>query len=508
MEALKAALWRSRWLLLLSAIAGVLAVNGLTHLLGERYEAQAQVLVSDRDLGSALTGSQPAFVDPQRTLETELALARSREVYARAARATGGRLGSVDDLDRDVEVQGDGSRDILSFVASRDTPKLAQETANAVAAAYRSRRAQLAAQPIDESIRQARAALEGSPASATLQDKLDTLTILRTLSTGNTTLASAAVEASQTRPDPVQDTLLGLSIGLLVGLLVTALREAFDTSVRSEVQVEDLLGVPVIGSVGRLPRGRRVVVYGRQRARFEDDYALLAAGLEHLRPTGACWALLVTSAGVGEGKTTVAVNLAVTLARRGSRVLLVDFDFRRPTLGPALEIPARSTGVAQALDRPDEPIPARWSCSLDGSGAAPVAGGTWIRAASEEVAMTSPGGVRAPEGALDVLPSGGSVSGAEAVRLARSDVLAELMRTLRTGYDWVIIDTPPATRTVEVTTLSGYVDGILVVVRQGRASRRGLRMLQRQSRGWKAPATGAVLTDVAQDRGNRYYSSS
>src|SRR5439155_1060342 len=83
--------------------------------------------------------------------------------------------------------------------------------------------------------------------------------------------------ATKTSPAPVKDTLLGFSIGLVIALLVVALREAVDTTVRSESDIEELLSAPVLATVRTLPRRTRMVTYGRHEAAYSDAYPLLAA---------------------------------------------------------------------------------------------------------------------------------------------------------------------------------------------------------------------------------------
>ena len=71
--------------------------------------------------------------------------------------------------------------------------------------------------------------------------------------------------------------------------------------------------------------------------------------------------------------------------------------------------------------------------------------------------------------------------------------------------DILMLDTPPALVTVEMAELSRRVDAVILVVRQGRVSRRSLRALARQTKGWKAQITGAVLTDAPQEERHSYY---
>jgi non-specific protein-tyrosine kinase len=94
---------------------------------------------------------------------------------------------------------------------------------------------------------------------------------------------------------------------------------------------------------------------------------------------------------------------------------------------------------------------------------------------------------------LRLLASGGSISSG---RLPQRVRLASLISALRDSADLVILDTPPALITVEIAELSEFIDAVVVVVRQGRATQRNLRALHRQSRSWPAKVAGAVLTDA------------
>lgn len=86
------------------------------------------------------------------------------------------------------------------------------------------------------------------------------------------------------------------------------------------------------------------------------------------------------------------------------------------------------------------------------------------------------------------------------------DRLIDLFADLRAAADLIILDTPPALLTVEMTELAQLIDSVLVVVRQGQVSERSLRSLARHAHGWPAKLSGAVLTDVpATGRYASYY---
>jgi Mrp family chromosome partitioning ATPase len=90
--------------------------------------------------------------------------------------------------------------------------------------------------------------------------------------------------------------------------------------------------------------------------------------------------------------------------------------------------------------------------------------------------------------------------------LADSAELATLLRQLRASYDFIIMDTPPALLTVEMADLGQHIDLVLLVIRQGKASQRSLRTLNRHAQKWPAELVGAVLTDApGQQSYGSYY---
>jgi succinoglycan biosynthesis transport protein ExoP len=202
-----------------------------------------------------------------------------------------------------------------------------------------------------------------------------------------------------------------------------------------------------------------------------------------------------------EGKTTAAANLAVSVARRGTDVLLADFDFRKPALSELFEVPGRAKGALQIMAGTESLDTTLWSVSLEGAYPRVSKNGS----APEEVLSEGVGSDEQLTGALYLLPSGGETSTRTVPQRSR---LAPLLRELQAQADLVILDTPPALLTVEVAELSQLIDMILVVVRQGHVSQRNLRTLRRQVRTWPAEFAGAVVTDVPHAGERSYYGSS
>jgi polysaccharide biosynthesis transport protein len=490
-EAFKAAVRRSALLIVVLVALGAAAVITIRHVQGPRYESSARVLIAQQSLGEAITGTQAPFVDPQRAEAMSAALGHSPELYSRAAEATNGSLGTASDL-RDATTVSSGGDNILTFTATASESQKAVDIANATASAYIVWRSEVLSKPIAKAIGevQSKLAQAGADGATTsdLRKQLNTLQLLRTLN-NDATLVDRASSAAKTRPTPVKDGLLGAAIGLVIALLLVAAREAIDTTVRSEGDVEDILGAPVLASVRSLPRRSRLVTFGRHETVFGDTYALLAATLAQGAATPRV--LAVTSAISSEGKTTTAANLAIALARRGQRVILADFDFRKASVGDAFAIPADSPGTLQVLAGKVSAPAAVWDVTLDGHKpeVTPIAAANGARPAR-------PAGT----GRLWVLPAGGT----ERARV-NAHRLAKLLDELREHADFVVLDTPPALLTAEMADLADQIDSALIVVRNGRVTHRSLRSLSRQARSWSAHVDGAVLTDVAGEETYGYY---
>jgi tyrosine-protein kinase len=474
-ETIRAAISRSKWLIIASLIVGVVAVNVLRQAQGPQYEAKADVLVSTTDLGSVLTDTQSSFVDPERVLDTERNLAESFSLYAQVAETTRGELGTAEEIKKATTVSASPTANILTFTASEsDSPK-AIETANAVATEYVPWRAGISGRRIDRAISELRAEIRQQGANSELSQQLNKLLVLKTVNSGNASVVNRAVDSTQTRPTPVQDSLIGLSIGIVVALLLVGAREAFDTTARSEEEVEGILETPVIASIPALPRRARIVTIGRHEAEYSGPFGLLIERVEQSREGTGPRVIAVTSATGKEGKSSTAANLAVGLARHGTKVVIADLDLANPSLGQMFHVPTPEGDAPVSMNGSG---PELWSIRLDdGTHGIPVRNGI----------------VDENGGSLRVLPARAAMA-SDKRPLKRH--VSELLSSLRDRADWVVIDTPPALRSAEMTALAREVDMVLVVVRQGHVTRRNLRSLAAQLRAWPARTVGAVLTDV------------
>jgi succinoglycan biosynthesis transport protein ExoP len=270
------------------------------------------------------------------------------------------------------------------------------------------------------------------------------------------TLAAAPVS-----PDLKRLLALGLLAGLVLGALLAVLRDLLDVTVRSAGAAAELVGAPTLAVVDddHEVRGRA------------ESIRQLRTNLAFLRgagqPATGADVVVVTSALGGEGKTTTALDLARSTAEAGERVLLVEADLRRPTLGTALGL-ASGPGLSDVL-----------------AGQVEVA------------AAVRPGGVDG----LSVLPAG-SVPPNPA-ELLSSPRMADVVAALRSGYDRVLLDATPLLPVTDAVVCAGLADGVLLVVRWGRTSRDEVSEAVTMLEQVHAPVLGSVLNGRGLTRSER-----
>jgi len=270
--------------------------------------------------------------------------------------------------------------------------------------------------------------------------------------------------------------LITIGIGLLVGLLSAFLREYGDRSLRTRSQLLALTGSPVLSLIPRL-RGSRGFTMHLTRAAsssaryattdlfgFAESYTRLVTNLGFAATEHPVQVLLVTSALSGDGKTTVATNLALTLAREGKRVLLIDGDLRGGRIGAMLGVTSR-TGLGEALLQQNRFDDAVAQVPVDAQRALHV------------LARGSAG-----------IPNPSTLLGSAAP--------SALVALVREKYDTIVVDTPPVNSVADAAMLVRHCDAVLLVARAGATGRDALVFAMEQLRIVRAPLIGGVLNDV------------
>lgn len=315
-----------------------------------------------------------------------------------------------------------------------------------------------------------------------------------------TVVDPAVAPRDPVRPSPGRNLALAVIVGLLLGVGAALTREYLDPRVNSVEEIDEMAGVPILAlipsaRVQPARRGRNVSAPATARRRLAASSGAGAAeapAVPWVRIDQQDWknsalsdafstlrtsvlfesegplprSLLVTSIRAGEGKTTIAINLAISLARLDRRVLLVDADVRRPSVHRAFAVD-RYPGLTEYL-----------SSSADWRG--------FIRP------QPLPG--------LDILPAGRTPEGPS--ELLSTGRARELIKEAEHEYDFVVVDSPALLVNVaDARILAPLADGIVLVVRNGITPRELLRRVLRRT----PNVIGLVMNDLRGSLFSSYY---
>jgi polysaccharide biosynthesis transport protein len=508
-----AILRRRKWFILGAPVLAVLAGLVVSASESSVYHANAQVLVNRTSVVSAITNvSDPAIGDPIRFLSTEASIARASELARRVVDAAGvpGMTPSLLLASSSVHPRKDA--DILDVGVDASTPSVAIRLANTYAAEFTLYKTQLDTTRINEALAslksrtdalRARGIDPGTPAYATLLQYQGQLETVGKLLANNTKVLEQAASAPKIRPRPKRDALLSLLLGGILGVGLALLAEGLDRRVRSEEEIEQALGLPLLARAAKPPRRIRkadqLVMLAEPTGPPAEAFRKLRTNIEFLNLDQGARTIMVTSAAPREGKSTTIANLAVALARAGRRVVLVDLDLRRPylhrffdlTSGPGFTDVAVGRSKLTEVMRPialisDPILPLRRNKKVRRKK------GRDDRRQVSQAKTANSNGRSQVGGVLNFLPAG-TLPPAPGEFLD-SDRVDTILSQLGEGFDFVLVDAPPLLAFGDTFTLSGKVDALFVVARLGYVQRMLLQELARQLQSSPAKPIGFVVT--------------
>lgn len=272
----------------------------------------------------------------------------------------------------------------------------------------------------------------------------------------------------------------GAIIGLGIGVILLLLHVVAFRTIRTESELRTLLNVPCLGTlpISQVKKRRKNarkeinILYDANRSDYIEAMRLIRTRLE--RQMEGKQVLMVTSSISGEGKSTVASNLAISMALKGKRVILVDCDLRNPSVGSIFNLKAKFPGLIPVLNG---------TASLD----------------SALYEVKDRGG-RAI--GLTLLPGGSGES--SLVEILGSEAMSDLIAQLREKVDVVILDTPPSAMLVDAMMLVRHVDAIAYVIMSDYALRRYIIKGVEELSNSDAPIVGCILNGGGSRSGGYY----
>ncbi|MGH2853392.1 MAG: polysaccharide biosynthesis tyrosine autokinase [Solirubrobacteraceae bacterium] len=342
---------RRRWPLIVGVVLAAVAVLLVSHeRKAKSYTATANVAFQSGTLSEAgLQVSPSSSGEPQREADTEVLIAHSAEV----ALAVAGQLhlqAEPSELLSKVKVEAAPNADVLNIVASAGDPQYAARLANAFAEQYIAFRAQSQLAGVNTAESKLQQQIAALPAGASergaLEQSLQRLSALRAVAGGGANIIGRATPPTSPAGTGLASTVaIGLLVGLALALALVFLLESIDRRIKTIEELEREYRLPALAAIPqvafRTPRAE-------QRGELLEPYRILRSALDFAAVARQLDTLLVTSAVAGEGKTTVAIDLAHTVALTGRRTVLVELDLRRPTFAEHFELDA-TRGLTTAL---------------------------------------------------------------------------------------------------------------------------------------------------------------
>ena len=452
------ALWRRRWLFLSIFISIPVVVYVVSTRIVDTYETYSIISTSTPsfDVPGVSGGSLSA-------LGSENLIIKSDRVKKAAEDELGGSIGGSIKAEP-LTTSGGSTTGLLQLTARAGTGKRAAEIANGYAKAIDRVRTGESVNSIDRAIDKLQAQEDQANDPATRDEiarQLQSLRASRAAAKDSTkTVLTAETPKYRISPDPSRNTLLAAVVSLLLALAAVVIRERLDRRLHEADELEPLLGTPLLSVIpraafpGARPAGRPV----------REAFRTLAASLVYFNIDRPVTTVMISSPTKGDGKTTVAVHLAVALANDGQDVVLIDADLRHPQVAVRLGVEPE-LGVTEVITNQGE---------LDD--------------ALVEVDVG--------DGRLRVLAAGSQPP--NPARLLSSRRMGSLLATLSEQVDMVVIDTPPLLAVSDAVPLLERVSGTIIVAKVGTTSRDALQRMRQVIETARGGVLGAVATGTGK----------
>jgi polysaccharide biosynthesis transport protein len=313
--------------------------------------------------------------------------------------------------------------------------------------------------------------------------------------TPGTVITAADLPARPASPNRRLDVGIGLLVGLFLGVVLGLVRDRTDDRLRGREDLAERLDRPVLATIppltkrvrqdGKLRWKRRhrnsLVTLEQPNSPAAESYRTLRTRMARLASQLDINSVMVVSAGVGEGKSTTAANLAVVLAETGKDVLLVSADLRRPRVHQFFGLSNKS-GLANLLTD-GTPPDKRKGPVADGK---QMASELWSVAPNLWVILSGP------------LPQHPSA-------LMDSDAMRQFLKEQRDLFDFIILDCPPALVVADALALAPLVDAVLVVADAKESDRDAITRLRDEIEQVGGKVVGAVLNRSKAAGKSTYY---
>ena len=458
-----------KWVIIAMTLLGFGVGLLVSMLTTPQYQAKAQILRQNTTLDSALFDVQIFQISDQaRALTTGADLVKLDLVAERVKEELGSSR-SAQSLQGLVAVQPRSSSNIIDIVVTSPYPEEPAAVANSFARQFILYRQEADRMVLADAKAQMEAKLDAMTAEEaasargqTLSQKVEELAVLESMQTGGYEMVQTArAPAAAYNVHTYRNAAVGLVLGFVLGLIVASLLQVLDRRIRDDDAFEKEFGVPVIARVplvgsrwggrgGR--RSRAPVGFADRGSAALEAFRTLRSNLRFFEVDRELRTVLVTSPLPREGKSVTSINLALSLAISGSRVILLEADLRRPMLDAYLGLQSRVgltdllsgkhsiNQVAQAVET-DRFLP------------------------KDKRTFQASGSTREPQSRRDLLYVAAGPLPPNPAELLATDKMADVLRELSAVADHVIIDAPPILLVSDALEIAKRADGVILVSR-------------------------------------------
>ncbi len=443
----------------------------------KEYTASTAVSFNENQLTQEIAGLPVTASNALLQHASNLELLNLGNMAAKTAAEVGHGL-TEKDVQEAVSINGSTESNIASISATDASAALAAKIANAYAKQFvgaqsraKSEYFQSALKLVRKQIATLRPGQRNGPAGVDLLARAHSLALLAELQPSSVEVVqTATVPVAPSSPTTAKNTIIGLVLGLFLGFGIAFLLERIAPRIRGPRELAAIYNAQLLGTV---PRSPQLAEYGVANG-FEalpdevEAFQVIRTQLGSFNAGQHPKSVLVSSANASEGKSTVAFYLAQAAAQAGSRVLLLEANFRRPTLAHRLGL-IDAPSLLEAVVR------------LSGI---------------EHVAQISIGSY-AEAGSLSVLPAG-KLGTRSPTTVIDSQAMDHVLGAAAVSYDLIVVDGPDLAGISDAFALVAKVDGLVIVGLNGRSRRDTAEDLIKRLRASRATIYGVVANKVGR----------